>query len=193
MKKLIILTVFVFALALLVAPAAQAKIVIRETGPLSTNKVDITSTKNANVSGNMVGGITNRTILFGNSGLNFAIGNTKAGNITTDDVKLTVDNQGQVNDRIVAINQGTAEPCCDILIDQTGPLSTNKVTITNTKNVTVSGNMTGNVQNDTIAIGNSGGNFQIGNTKAGNIDTGKVTIENKSVSVVNTSVVSITQ
>jgi hypothetical protein len=194
MKKLIILTVVVFALALLVAPAAEATVTIKRTGAGSTNEVIEGSSKSIVVSGTIMGGVRNRTLAIGNTGLNFSLGNTVGGEIKTDNVSNTTSNTSGLNNNTISVNQG-ANPCCDpdAEINTTGAGSINKITMTNSKSVSVTGSITGGVSNGTLAIGNTGVNLSLGNTVGGGIDTGSVTLKDTNYTEVNTLKISITQ
>jgi hypothetical protein len=194
MKKLIVLTVIVFALALLVAPAVEAKVTIRNTGPGSINVVTRTSTKSASVFGLMLGGVHNESLAVANSGLNFAILNTTGGGIEAGKASSTVEDEAYVNGSSVAVDQA-ANPSGDedVVINTTGPGSINAVTMTNTKTVTVAGAMIGGVHNESLAIANSGGNVSALNTIGGSIKSGDATVKDTSYSEVNQSLVFITQ
>lgn len=196
MKKLIVF-VSLFALALVVAPKAEAATIRNiNTGWRSVNRTIVREPK-VYVHGEFkVGGVSNTDVVLENTGGNRTNANTTGTNsVESGDVAADVTTgPDYVNYTDVLLDQSDSADSDLVENNTTGARSTNVASVQRTHGVLYLGVSIGGVSNTSVVALNSGGNSASRNTVGGNtVTSGDAEATVGHTSDVNSTVLHITQ
>lgn len=156
-----------------------------ETGADSYNSNKVIVKNEGNTTLNNAANINNSINVKANTGGNDQNKNTTAGDIKTGDVEVKTDILNVANTGSCCPSGGDTEVKADLSNKTTGydSKNTNEVVVKDEGNTTV--NNSANVSNNLEVEANTGKNEQEKNTSGGDVETGSVSVEFNSATVVN--------
>jgi hypothetical protein len=165
----------------------------RITGPFSGNICTRALNKVNSVGVSNSGSVNHNINTNSVSGGNTATLNTNGGGVGAGAADVNTDNQAQLNTGEINLVQSDPVSEDNGYNDTTGPFSTNVATFTTNKVATVNVVNSGTIVHNVTSNSVSGNNTVSLNTVGGTITTGPATTTHKIISVMNDTVINVTQ
>ena len=171
-------------LAAAVPTFAATNVTLNNTGPFANHWINILNGRSIRVNNFQLAVVNNTVNNTANTGNNTVSYNTNAtGGIGTGNATSNVTINNTVNGALTDITGcGCAQGDTDVSMSNTGPYSTQNVTVNNTSNITVNNVQLGFVKNKVWQNLNTGNNTTTLNTNVGGVTTGNassnVTVDN---------------